>query len=93
MKTTIAELYGVEVDSYDWPIGMPDHQKVLLCEALRKVFRRSPKGVEMWLLEEQSEVRDALRGATVVAWRRAAVTRACRALGAVQGWTLPEAEV
>lgn len=87
--TSIRELYGVEVDIFDWPKGMTVAEQDALCRAVRVVLERSPQGLEAWLLEEQPEVREALRGAQVRDWRSAAVARACRSLDAEQRWVLP----
>lgn len=92
-STSIRELYGVEVEHCDWPKGMTEDERSALVEAVRVALTRHPQGLEPWLLEDQPEVRDCLRGAVIRDWRSAAVERACRALGtAEKRWVLPVKE-
>lgn len=88
--TLIRDLYGVEVDNSDWPKGMTMVERDALVQAVRVVLERNPQGLESWVLEEQPEVREVLRGAQLRDWRSAVVERACRALGtAEKRWVLP----
>ena len=76
---SIRELHNIETDATDWPIGLTHEQKEQLVQAVVLALSRVyPRGLPVFVLARQPEVEKVLPDAIRLAWRLAAVERACR---------------
>ena len=92
--TSIRELYCVEVDARDWPLGLPDDEKKELEKIVIEVLREHGP-MHMYMLYhvvgmEKYRVRLPVWGkCALLDWLYGCLARACRAADAEQHWMLP----
>lgn len=88
----IRDIYGMETDAEDWPVGLPSVERDALMEIVRETITACAPLLTYELYQRvsasaETDVRCVVfnKGA-LLDWRYACVVRAARATGAEQRW-------
>lgn len=94
-RNLIRDIYSVETDGTDWPVGLPDNEKMILSRAVLDVLDAC---VPLTTYDLYRRVRDhamvvaeapTFKRATLLDWLYACVVRAARVADCEQRWHPP----